>query len=177
MTAGLDPVLTASLSAVMDGQATAEDWARVQAAWARQPELREQWAAWHLAADGLRSADLLGLHRSPEAQLQALRLRQARSHAEAGPRQAWWAPLGVAAGFIALALGMVLWRPPAAEGPLVALSAVPTAPATGLDGLSFSQAAAGRGVMALAPAPSAEAADWSSAPPASSPSLASGTPP
>lgn len=49
-------MLGEALSAVMDGRATPADWARVQAAWARDPSLRERWALWHAAGDGLRAA-------------------------------------------------------------------------------------------------------------------------
>lgn len=44
-----------ALSAVMDGHATPTEWARVEAAWAGDPALRERWALWQAAGDGLRS--------------------------------------------------------------------------------------------------------------------------
>lgn len=140
-----DPaLLDEALSAVMDGRATPADWARVNAAWAADPALRERWALWHAAADGLRSPDLPRLHREPEALLAAL---HARMHAEAAPlrrRRDWLAPFAVAAGFVALAVGLGMLRPGPAADAMVAVAPVPTPRAQGLSGQSFAETATGR---------------------------------
>lgn len=175
-----DDALNKALSAVMDGQATPADWARVNAAWQKDPQLRERWALWHVAGDGLRSAELAAAHREPEALLQAL---HARLPAPVGvkPRgREWLAPLAVAAGFVALAIGMGELRPPQPAQPLVAAAPIATPHAQGLAGLSFAQTAAGRtlpvgaaareaGLPGEAPA---EIIDWGLALPESSASQA-----
>lgn len=68
----VDEALNASLSAVMDGHADAADWARVQAAWANDPALRERWRLWQAASDGLHAPELKPLAQDPEALLAAL---------------------------------------------------------------------------------------------------------
>ncbi len=132
-----------SLSAVADGRATPADWARVQAAWERDPGLRERWALWHAAGDGLRSADLPALHREPQALLEALHAQMPAPAAAPLHRRDWLAPLAVAASFVAFALVLGALRPlgPPAETVAVAPSAMPGPQA--LAGTSFAQAAAG----------------------------------
>lgn len=161
-----DADLLEALSATMDGRATPQDWARVEAAWAQDASLRERWAAWHAAGDGLRSAELATVHRPPEALLDALHARlPAGAGASASRRREWLPPLGVAASFVAVALAVGALRPGTAPDPLVATApAALRAPA--LAGLSFAQAAAGRALTPLSPAEvPANSIDWALAPP------------
>jgi negative regulator of sigma E activity len=143
-----DATLDEALSAVMDGQATPSQWALVSAAWTHDPALRERWAQWHAAADGLRSAELPALHRDPEALLAGLHAQiPAHSTAEVVDhpyRRTWWAPAAVAASFIALAVGINTLRPPAAVDEVMATAPSATPRAQGLGGTSFAQTAAGR---------------------------------
>lgn len=175
----VDPALAASLSAVMDGAATAADWARVNAAWATDAGLRERWALWHAAGDGLRSADLPALHRAPESLLAGLHARLPVSDGRAGARRsaaAWLPPLAVAASFVALAMGLApLHAPPAADA-WVAQAPPAALFDQGLAGASFAQTAAGRTLPAVVPDregawladPAAETATWE-APPLTAP--------
>ncbi|MFT7771961.1 RseA family anti-sigma factor [Roseateles sp.] len=157
MVSRTDEVLAEALSAVMDGRATPADWAQVNAAWARDPALRDRWALWHATADGLRATELSPLHREPESLLAALHA-QLPAAAVAHPRgRDWLAPLAVAASFVALALGVGVLRPAPATQTLVAAAPVPTPRAQGLGGLSFAQTAAGRTLAADAPP---EVIDW-----------------
>lgn len=144
-----DDALNQALSAVMDGSATLADWARVNAAWERDPALRERWALWHAAGDGLRSAELPQLHREPQALLDALHARMPANVVSHLRRRDWFAPMGVAAGFIALALGIGALRPPTADEPTLAAAPIATPRAQGLSGLSFAQTAAGRTLPVL----------------------------
>ena len=157
MVNGTAEALNQALSAVMDGSATPADWARVEAAWAADPQLRERWALWHAAGDGLRASELPRLHRDPQALLDALHARLPAPTLTHPRRRDWWAPVGVAAGFIALALGLVALRPPPAEEPTLAAAPIATPRAQGLSGLSFAQTAAGRTLAADAPP---EVIDW-----------------
>ena len=93
MVSPLDEALKQSLSAVMDGEATPQDWARVQAAWASNPDLRACWAEWQSAADGLRAPGLPALQQRPEALLSALHARQSAPDAAVRPRAGWLPPL------------------------------------------------------------------------------------
>lgn len=151
--AGLAPTadesLSQALSAVMDGQATPEHWARVSGAWAQDPALRERWALWHAAADGLRSADLPQMHREPQALLAALHAQMPVPLPEHRRRRGWWAPLAVAATFVALAVGINTLRPPPALDEVMAVAPMATPRAQGLGGTSFAQAAAGRTLAGL----------------------------
>ena len=149
MTDSTDVVLNEALSAVMDGRATPADWARVNAAWASDPGLRERWALWHAAGDGLRSAELLAPHREPEALLDALHAQMPAPVAEHPRRRDWFAPLGVAAGFVAVAIVVGALRPLPAPDAVVAAAPIATPRAQGLSGMSFAQAAAGRTLPSL----------------------------
>ena len=168
MVSGTDDLLNEALSAVMDGRAAPADWARVNAAWASDPSLRERWALWHAGGDGLRSAELPVLHREPEALLVALHA-QLPSPAVQQPRpRDWWAPFAVAASFVIVAVGISALRPsPAPEPAVVAVAPIATPRAQGLSGMSFAQAAAGRTLPAVGEAPP-EIIDWGLALPESS---------
>jgi anti-sigma factor RsiW len=140
-----DAALNEALSAVMDGRATPADWARVNAAWERGPALRERWALWHAAGDGLRSADLPALHRDPEALLDALHAQLPAAVVEHPRRRDWFAPIAVAAGFVAVAIGVGALRPASVpSGVVVAAAPAEAMRAQGLAGASFAQTAAGR---------------------------------
>ncbi len=132
-----------ALSALADGRASAADWARIEAAWASDPDLRAQWAAWAVIGDGLRSSDLLrDLHPSealleqlPAAPPQALRRRRD-----------WLTPLAAAAGIAAVALLVPGLR--ATEEPAAGASFALASRGASLSGPSFAQ-------TALGPAPGA----------------------
>lgn len=144
-----DDTLNEALSAVMDGRATPAEWSRVNAAWATDPGLRERWALWHAAADGLRSAELPSQHREPEALLTALHAQLPAAVTDHPRRRDWLAPFAVAAGFVAIAIGVGALRPmPAADG-FVATAPIATPRAQGLSGMSFAQTAAGRTLPAV----------------------------
>jgi anti-sigma factor RsiW len=157
MTGTNDELLYASLSAVMDGRATPADWARVNAAWSADPALRERWALWHAAGDGLRSAELPVLHRPPEALLDALHAQLPAQRPAQGPapvvshpkRRDWFAPFAVAAGFVAVAIGLGALRTPSSPDTLAAAASFATPQAQGLTGMSFAQTAAGRTLPSL----------------------------
>ncbi|MFG6431965.1 sigma-E factor negative regulatory protein [Roseateles sp. LYH14W] len=170
--------LNGALSAVMDGRATPAEWARVNAAWAADPALRERWATWHAAGDGLRSAELPALHRQPQALLDALHAQMPAPVAAHPRRRDWFAPVAVAASFVALAFGVGALRPPAEPEPVIAAAPFTAPRAQGLSGLSFAQTVSGPTLpgaarepgLPLDPAP--EIIDWGLAlaePPASQP--------
>lgn len=136
-------LLDEALSAVQDGRATAQDWARVEAAWSRDPALRERWLLWQMAGDGLRSPDLLTS--APGDLLEALHAGMPQPEASAPRRREWLAPFAVAAGFVAVALGVTALQPAEPPRADLALAAPGSAPALqGLAGASFAQTAAGR---------------------------------
>jgi len=139
-----DDALNEALSAVMDGRATPAEWARVNQAWATDPTLRERWALWHAAGDGMRSAELPSLHREPEALLNALHAQMPSMIGNHPRRRDWFAPFAVAAGFVALAIGVGALRPPSAPDSMVAAAPVATPGTQGLTGMSFAQTATGR---------------------------------
>ena len=149
MVSPADDVLNEALSAVMDGRATPADWARVNAAWASDPGLRERWATWHAASDGLRSAELPALHREPVALLEALHAQMPAPASQHPRRRDWLAPIAVAASFVAMALVVGLLRPAPAADAEVAAAPITTPRVQGLSGLSFAQTAAGRTLPAV----------------------------
>lgn len=160
-----DDLLHESLSAVADGRATPADWARVNAAWDRDPALRERWALWHAAGDGLRSADLPPRHREPQALLDALHAQMAAPAVPRTRRGEWLAPLAVAASFVVVAVGWGALRLPAPDaGPTRASAPVAPAHAQALTGTSFAQAATGRALPVPGPAQimetAPEIAEW-----------------
>lgn len=136
--------LDEALSAVQDGSATPQDWARVEAAWASDPALRARWADWQALGDGLRSAELLGAHRDPQRLLDALHAAQPLHGLPRRRRREWLAPLGVAASFVVLAMGLTRGVPTAAPPSGVELARGPVVPMRALAGDSFAQTAAGR---------------------------------
>ena len=148
MTGANDEVLHVALSAVMDGRATAADWERVNAAWTVDPTLRERWALWHAGGDGLRSAELPLLHREPEALLDALHAQLPTPAVSHPRRRDWFAPFAVAAGFVAVAIGLGALRTPSAPDTLAA-APFATPQLQGLTGMSFAQTAAGRTLPSL----------------------------
>ncbi|MFG6415785.1 RseA family anti-sigma factor [Roseateles sp. DC23W] len=166
-----------ALSAVMDGSATPQQWAQVEEAWGREPALRERWMLWHTAGDGLRSADLAATRRHPADLLHALHAAMPAQAPSSACRNEWWSPLAVAAGFVALALGITQLQPaaPVELGPVAARTV--RVPAQGLVGISFAQTAAGgalpgvgAGDVAWQPLPSLDAMD------SSVPEMAAGNP-
>ncbi|RTL37864.1 MAG: hypothetical protein EKK53_20290 [Burkholderiales bacterium] len=159
MVSPLDDALKQSLSALMDGQATEGDWARVRAAWDQDPALRDTWAAWQATSDGLHAPDLPPLHQSPQALLDALHARSADERPARSRVREWTAPLAVAATFVAISVGIGLLRPPAPSGAVVAAAPIQTPHAQGLSGLSFAQTATGR-TLAGDPAPDGNVIDW-----------------
>lgn len=143
MTSSDDQALHEALSAVMDCRATPAEWARVDAAWAADPTLRERWALWHAAGDGLRSAELPALHRQPQALLDALHAQMPAPVVPHPRRREWFAPFAVAAGFVAVALGIGALRTSSSPDTLAAAAPFTTSRAQGLTGMSFAQTAAG----------------------------------
>jgi len=144
MSAVPDDRLDQALSAVMDGRATPAEWALVNAAWSADPALRERWAMWHAVGDGLRSAELPALYREPQALLDALHAQMPAPAAGQRRRRDWFAPFAVAAGFVAVALGLGALRPATEPDATVAAAPFATPRAQGLSGQSFAQTAAGR---------------------------------
>lgn len=157
MVSPMDDELAQSLSAVMDGEATPADWARVNAAWARDPSLRQRWADWQAGSDGLCAPGLPPLHQTPEVLLTALHARLPAQQRPGPRRREWLAPLAVAATFVALAVGIGSLRPLPVSDAVVAAAPIPTPRAQGLNGLSFAQTAAGRTLPGEAPP---DVIDW-----------------
>lgn len=97
--------LLKALSAIADGEAGAQDWRLVEAAWAKDPTLRERWLAWHEAGDALRSPELARPVALPTAQLlQRLQAESVEQPWPQKPARGWLPPLAVAASFVAMAL-------------------------------------------------------------------------
>jgi len=144
-----NPALHEALSAVMDGRATPAEWARVKAAWTADPALRERWALWHAAGDGLRSVELPALHREPQALLDALHAQMPAPVVSHPHRRDWFAPFAVAAGFVVVAIGLGALRTPSSPDTLAAAAPFTTPRAQGLTGMSFAQTAAGRTLPSL----------------------------
>lgn len=139
--------LEQALSAVADGQASAQDWLLVQAAWPHDAALRARWAEWHAVGDALRSVELPALHREPETLLATL-ADQAPQPAPA-MRRDWWSGLAVAAGFALVAVLVPGLQAP--DLPQAQLAAAPAAPVrtAALVGTSFAQTALGRNAGAF----------------------------
>jgi sigma-E factor negative regulatory protein RseA len=110
-----------SLSALVDGQATAADVDALCARWRGDMQVREQWATYHLIGDVLRSEDLASRPARDEAFLQSLRQKLAAEPVPLAPRPAAQAKSGrlrwqaataaAAAGFVVVAGVLVMTRP------------------------------------------------------------------
>jgi len=130
------------LSALLDGQAQAGDAQAVQracAGWRDSAQARQDWHAWHLIGDVMRSEELAQPPARDAAFLARLRERLADEPVLLAPaaaaaargwrqtwRQTWLVPAAVAAGFVAVASVLVAARsgpPPAA--PVLATAAGP----------------------------------------------------
>ncbi len=110
-----------SLSRLMDGDAAEAEAAC--AAWARDPNARADWHAYHLIGDVLRSNELARAPAADAAFVARLRQRLADEPVVLAPsslpaaasvarrtRRGWWAPVAVAAGFVAVAASLVVTR-------------------------------------------------------------------
>ncbi|MES2715804.1 MAG: sigma-E factor negative regulatory protein [Pseudomonadota bacterium] len=147
------------LSSLMDGDLPADEASRVCALWSHDVDARQDWHAYHLIGDVLRSDDLAARPARDEAFLQALRLRladepvplapmpvqadvrdalplvangfMAAPPRRSGARARRWlmAPVAVAAGFVAVAGVMVVTRVVTPEPSAAVLAAASTAPA------------------------------------------------
>lgn len=135
-----DPIRDASpesqsLSALVDGEATAQEVARACAQWRNDPQARERWHSYHLIGDVMRSEDLAQADRGADF-LQSFRERLAQepvvlapaaAQATAGAQPAsgaqppilrkrvWAGPLSVAAGIV-LVVGALVNGPWLAGG-------------------------------------------------------------
>jgi sigma-E factor negative regulatory protein RseA len=128
------------LSALLDGQAQVGDAQAVQRAcalWRESAQARQDWHAWHLIGDVMRSEELAQLPSRDAAFLARLRerladepvvLAPAAPSAAPGWRQPWLRPAAVAAGFVAVASVLVVAR----TGPPPATPVLAAAPGPGL---------------------------------------------
>jgi sigma-E factor negative regulatory protein RseA len=109
------------LSQLVDGELDAEGTRRACALWRDTASLRDDWHSYHLIGDVLRSDDLAVSPRHDEAFLAALRGRLAAEPVVLAPqplqpstatvaRRRWYAPVAVAAGFMAVAGVLVVTR-------------------------------------------------------------------
>lgn len=150
---------TEDLSALMDGELDASAVAGACRAWRDDAQLREQWHAYHLIGDVMRSEDLVSNVRRDADFLSALRERLAEEPVVLAPsgvaapvpqavrvRRSWMAPAAVAAGFAVVAGTLVVTqmagglssREPGADA---AIAQVPSSLQTvGLDGKPASAA-------------------------------------
>jgi sigma-E factor negative regulatory protein RseA len=131
------------LSELADGEVDAEGLRRACAAWREDPALRDDWHSYHLIGDVLRSDDLAAAPRHDEAFLATLRSRLeaepvvlapqplVATRRAAAPSRRWFAPVAVAAGFMAVAGVLVVTRlaAPVQEPSATALAAAEPAPA------------------------------------------------
>lgn len=120
--------LRQSMSALADGElADAAHADAACAAWRDEPEARRAWHRYQLIGDVLRSAELASAPARDEAFLNRLRLRLATEPTVLAPAplvaaapvrqgRAWWAPVAVAAGFVAVAGVLVVTRVAAPGG-------------------------------------------------------------
>lgn len=130
------------LSALVDGELMPDDVRRACAAWRNDAGARQNWHAYQLIGDVLRSDDLASAPARDEAFLQRLRGRLADEPVVLAPQavpaaagvavssgrrlRRWHAGAAVAAGFVAVAGVLVATRGPAPE-PAPALAGVPPA--------------------------------------------------
>jgi sigma-E factor negative regulatory protein RseA len=116
------------LSALADGELAGAERASTCAAWARDPEARQDWHAWHLIGDVLRSEDLASDPRRDRRLCAAIRGRLQQEPVVlapspvVAPRRGRWALGGaMAAGFVLVVGTYTLLRPnDAASPPVVA---------------------------------------------------------
>ena len=113
------------LSALMDGETTADESARVSARWQDDSHTRSTWHAYHLIGDVLRSEDLSSPPAQDAALLARVRERLATEpvvmapspregievEAAAANRRRWSAPFAVAAGVMVVAGSMWALQP------------------------------------------------------------------
>jgi sigma-E factor negative regulatory protein RseA len=150
------------LSALADGELDADTAPLACSHWAQSAQSRATWHAYHLIGDVLRSEDLAGDPASDARFLAAFRARLAEEPVVLAPRPLAWAvrdrndvlggrkqgpvgrhwgwlvPSAVAAGFVAVAGGLVLTRAPetsiAADRAQTRLAAAPSAAASMIEG-------------------------------------------
>ncbi|WP_290871294.1 sigma-E factor negative regulatory protein [Aquabacterium sp.] len=143
-----------SLSALVDGEATAPEVARACAQWRDDPEARERWHSYHLIGDVMRSEDLAQADRGADF-LRAFRERLAQEPVVLAPaaaqatlaaqpavavqapalrKRVWAGPLSVAAGIV-LVVGALVngqWLPGGgAADPSLASAGAPVQMAAG----------------------------------------------
>lgn len=112
---------TEDLSALMDGELDASAVAGACRAWRDDAQVRDQWHAYHLIGDVMRSEDLVSDARHDSDFLAALRKRMAEEPVVLAPsvtsapaaastrgRRSWMAPAAVAAGFAVVAGTLVV---------------------------------------------------------------------
>lgn len=124
-----------ALSSLMDGEAEAVDQAC--SAWRDGADARADWHAYHLIGEVMRSDDVRADARHDAAFLGRLRDRLTTEAVVLAPvsrprapwRQAWVAPLAVAAGFVAVAGVLVVTRVAAPDGAAPEQSAALISPA------------------------------------------------
>jgi sigma-E factor negative regulatory protein RseA len=143
------------LSALLDGEPQGGDAQAVQRAcalWREDGGARQDWHAWNLIGDVMRSEELAQPLSRDAAFLARLRVRMATEPvllapaapapvAARGWRQAWWLPTAAAAGFVAVAGVLVVARtgPPSAT-PVLASTAAPGLSLVSVPGASPSSA-------------------------------------
>lgn len=129
-----------ALSALVDGELMPDDVRRACAVWRNDASARQNWHAYQLIGDVLRSDDLATAPARDEAFLQRLRARMADEPVVLAPQpvspavtvsggrrlRRWRAGAAVAAGFVAVAGVLVATRAPAPEA-APALASVPPA--------------------------------------------------
>ncbi|MBV8504028.1 MAG: sigma-E factor negative regulatory protein [Paucibacter sp.] len=109
-----------SLSKVLDGEASEQELDAVLRAWNADAAVRRDWQALHMAGEALRSPELSAPAQSSQALLSALRQRIAAEPVVLRRASAvrWLPPLGVAAGFVLLAVLVPRLPMPGAGAPL-----------------------------------------------------------
>jgi len=125
------------LSALVDGEADADETVRLAGRWRDDAQVRAQWHGYHLIGDVMRSEELTGRGARDAQFLATLRERLAAEPVVLAPAPAavvrrraglgWRAPAAVAAGFVMVAGALVVLRP-TAPVEAVKLSAAPAAP-------------------------------------------------
>jgi hypothetical protein len=118
-----------ALSDLADGRADARQLQALLKDWERDDSLRHEWQSLHLIGAALRSPDLAAPVQSSEALLATLRERIAREPVPLRPRrlQDWLPALGVAAGFVLMAL-LLPSLPLPASRPFPTVAQVPASP-------------------------------------------------